>query len=90
MAHKKAAGSTKNLRDSQAQYLGVKISDGQPAKNGYIIIRQRGSKVLSGQNTKIGKDHTIYAIKDGVVSFTSKRKTRFDGKVKRYKVVSIK
>lgn len=89
MSHVKAGGSAKNLTDSNAQYLGVKISDGQKAETGNIIIRQRGTKVLSGENTKLGKDHTIFAAKDGVVKFTSARKKNFNGKTVRRKMVSV-
>jgi large subunit ribosomal protein L27 len=89
MSHVKAGGSAKNLTDSNAQYLGVKISDGQKVQTGNIIIRQRGTKVLSGENTELGKDHTIFAIKDGVVKFTSARKKNFNGKTVRRKKVSV-
>lgn len=89
MAHKKAGGSTKNLRDSNPKYLGVKLSDGQQVKSGSILVRQRGTKVLAGKDVKIGKDHTLYAIKPGIVKFAEKRKTRFDGQNKRYKIVNI-
>ena len=89
MAHKKAGGSTKNLRDSQPKYLGVKLHDGQQAKAGSILVRQRGTKILAGENVKVGNDHTLYAVKTGKVKFSEKRKTRFDGKNKRYKIVSV-
>ncbi len=89
MAHKKAGGSAKNLRDSQPKYLGVKLSDGQQTKAGSILVRQRGTKILAGENVKIGKDHTLFAIKAGKVKFSKKRKTRFDGKNKQYKIVSV-
>lgn len=89
MAHKKGAGTAKNLRDSQPKYLGIKLSNGQQAKSGSILVRQRGTKVLAGENVKIGKDHTLYAVSSGIVKFTEKRKTRFDGQTKRYKVVSV-
>jgi len=89
MAHTKQGGSAKNLRDSKPKYLGIKIHDGQTAKPGSILVRQRGTKVLPGANVKIGKDHTLYSIKQGKVSFTEKRKTRFDNKTKKYKVVNV-
>jgi large subunit ribosomal protein L27 len=89
MSHVKAGGSTKNLRDSNPQFLGVKISDGQKAETGNIIVRQRGTKVLSGENTKLGKDHTIFAAKSGVVKFSSARKKDFNGKITRRKMVSV-
>lgn len=89
MAHKKAGGTAKNLRDSKPKYLGVKIYDGQKAQMGSIIVRQRGTKMLPGSNVKLGRDHTIYAVKDGTVKFTTKRKTNFDGQTKVLSVVSV-
>lgn len=89
MATKKSAGSAKNLKDSQPQYLGVKRSDGQPVKTGQIIVRQRGTKVEAGKNVKIAKDHTIFAMADGVVSFRNMRKTRFDGQKVTKKAVDV-
>ena len=89
MATKKSGGSTKNNRDSQPKYLGTKLHDGQVAKVGNIIIRQRGTRVVPGENVKVGKDHTIYSMKDGKVSFKTVRKTRFDGKVVMHKMVSV-
>ena len=79
MATKKSAGSSKNLRDSQPKYLGVKRADGQAVKTGEIIVRQRGTKIEPGTGTKVGKDHTIFAMIDGVVSFRNTRKIRFNG-----------
>lgn len=73
MAHKKGEGSVKNNRDSASKRLGVKIFGGQPAINGNIIVRQRGTKYHPGTNVGLGKDFTIYAIADGIVQF---RKTR--------------
>ena len=89
MAHKKAGGSTKNLRDSNPKYLGTKLYDGEHAKVGSVIIRQRGTRILAGKNTKLGKDHTIFAIKDGTVKFTHKRKTGFNNKTKQPKVANV-
>lgn len=89
MSKVKAGGTSKNLKDSKPKFLGVKIADGQKAKAGSIIIRQRGTRYLSGANTDIGKDHTIFALKEGVVKFSNKRKTRFDGKVVVRKKVDI-
>ena len=80
MAHTKAQGSAKNLRDSKPKYLGVKLGDGQTARRGSIIIRQRGTKFVAGKNVGMGKDHTLFALKPGVVSFRTVRKIRFDGK----------
>lgn len=90
MSTVKAAGTAKNLTDSNPKYLGTKLHDGEAAKVGSIIVRQRGSKILPGTNTAIGKDHTIYAVKDGVVKFGSRRKTNFDGKIQRFVEVSVK
>lgn len=73
MAHKKGEGSVKNGRDSHSKRLGVKIFGGQPAVSGNIIVRQRGTVYHPGQNVGLGKDFTIFALKDGIVEF---RKTR--------------
>ncbi|MFN3692712.1 MAG: 50S ribosomal protein L27 [Candidatus Paceibacteria bacterium] len=89
MATKKSAGSAKNLKDSQPKYLGVKRTDGQVVKTGQIIIRQRGSKIEAGKNVKMGKDHTIFAMVDGVVAFRNIRKTRFDGQLVQKKAVDV-
>jgi large subunit ribosomal protein L27 len=89
MATKKSAGSAKNLKDSQPKYLGVKRADGQQVKIGQIIVRQRGSKIEAGKNVKISKDHTIFAMKDGVVAFRTMRKLRFDGTRTTKKAVDV-
>ena len=70
-AHKKGGGSSKNGRESQSKRLGVKAADGQRILAGSIIIRQRGTKVYPGQNVGLGKDHTLFATKEGVVKFGS-------------------
>ena len=90
MAHKKAAGSTKNGRDSVAKRLGVKIYGGQIVKAGNIIIRQRGTQFFPGENTSIGKDHTIFALTDGKVDFSEKQLTKFNGQVHKDKFVNVK
>ena len=90
MAHKKAGGSAKNLTDSNPKYLGVKLYAGQTAKIGNIIVRQRGTPFVAGANTSVGKDHTIFASKDGIVSFRDVKKTRFDGKTVDRKQVNVK
>ena len=72
MAHKKAGGSTRNGRDSAGRRLGVKKFGGEVVISGNIIIRQRGTKYHPGKNVSIGKDHTIFAVKEGVVSFKKK------------------
>ena len=73
MAHKKGVGSSKNGRESQSKRLGVKLFGGEFAKAGNIIVRQRGTVHHPGQNVGLGKDHTLYALVDGVVTF---RKTK--------------
>lgn len=73
MAHKKGAGSSSNGRESESKRLGVKIFGSQPAKAGNIIVRQRGTKHHPGKNVGIGKDHTLYALKNGIVTFVKKR-----------------
>ena len=90
MAHKKAGGSAKNLTDSNPKYLGVKLYAGEIAKVGNIILRQRGTRYVAGENASVGKDHTIFASKEGVVSFRDVRKTRFDGKKVVRKQVNVK
>lgn len=69
MAHKKGQGSTRNGRDSNPKFLGVKRADGQPVLAGNILVRQRGTKIKAGRNVGIGRDHTLFALIDGVVSF---------------------
>jgi large subunit ribosomal protein L27 len=69
MAHKKGLGSSKNGRDSNPQYLGVKIFSGEDVRAGQIIVRQRGTRFRSGPGTKIGKDDTIFAVRDGKTEF---------------------
>ena len=76
MAHKKGAGSSKNGRESESKRLGVKIYGGQAIIAGNIIVRQRGTKHHPGDNVGIGKDHTLFALKDGVVKFQKGRKNR--------------
>jgi large subunit ribosomal protein L27 len=72
MAHKKAAGSTRNGRDSESKRLGVKLFGGQVVQGGNIIVRQRGTKFHPGTNVGIGKDHTLFAKSEGVVKFEVK------------------
>lgn len=68
-AHKKGGGSSRNGRDSQPKYLGVKRSDGQVVRAGHIILRQRGTRIHPGPNVGMGRDHTLYALVDGRVAF---------------------
>ena len=89
MSHKKAGGTAKNLRDSNPQYLGVKLYDGEKAQTGSVIIRQRGTKYLAGENVGVGKDHTLFALTDGKVAFSTVKKTRFDGKTTQKSRVSV-
>ena len=89
MASKKAGGTAKNLTDSNAQYLGVKLYAGEVAYPGSVIVRQRGTKMLPGQNVGLGKDHTIYALKEGVVAFRNVRKTSFNGHQTMRKAVDV-
>lgn len=72
MAHKKGGGTTRNGRDSESKRLGVKVYGGQSINAGGIIIRQRGTRVHPGENVGIGKDHTLFALIDGKVQFTTK------------------
>lgn len=89
MAHKKAGGSTHLGRDSQPKYLGTKVGDGETVKSGTIIIRQRGTRIHPGKNVRKGKDDTLYAIVAGIVKFTSRKRTRFDGSIKKTKFVTV-
>lgn len=89
MATKKAGGTAKNLKDSQPKYLGTKLYDGEWAKPGSVIVRQRGSVIRPGTNVKMGKDHTLFSVVNGVVKFGSKRKTGFDNKTRIFKNVSV-
>ncbi len=76
MAHKKGAGSSKNGRESHSKRLGVKIYGGQAALAGNIIVRQRGTKHNPGANVGIGKDHTLFALTDGIVQFKRRKDDR--------------
>lgn len=76
MAHKKAGGSSRNGRDSNAKRLGVKVFAGQAVTGGEIIVRQRGTVYKPGEGTGIGRDHTIYAAREGVVDFQTGRRGR--------------
>ena len=89
MANRKAGGTAKNLRDSNPKYLGIKLADGQMAHPGSIIVRQRGTPIMAGNNVSMGRDHTLFAMKDGIVKFGSKRKTSFNGKTSVKKTVNV-
>lgn len=89
MAHTKAGGSTKLGRDSAAKHLGVKKFDNQIVNAGNVLIRQRGTKWYPGLNTKKGKDDTIYALKDGMVQFSTRKKKDFTGQTKKVSVINV-
>lgn len=89
MSHKKAGGSTRLGRDSQPQYLGTKVGDGQFIHSGTIITRQRGTRIHPGKNVKKGVDDTLFAIVDGFVKFTQRKRIRFDGTMKMTKFANV-
>ena len=89
MASKKAGGPAKNLTDSNPKYLGVKLFAGEKARTGDVIIRQRGTPFLPGKNVGIGKDHTLFALANGIVSFRNKRKISFTGAMKIRSAVDV-
>lgn len=89
MAHKKAGGSTSLGRESESKRLGVKLTDGQWAKAGAIIIRQRGTKYHPGLNVKRGGDDTLFALKGGFVKFTTKKLRKFNNSLKSCKIVNV-
>lgn len=76
MAHKKGVGSSRNGRDSKPKYLGVKRYGGEMVRPGMIIVRQRGTKIKPGENVGLGRDHTIYSLVDGVVTFAPYSRTQ--------------
>lgn len=90
MAHTKAAGSTKLGRESQSKRLGIKLYGGQKATAGNIIVRQRGTRYIAGENTMLGKDHTIFAVASGAVTFQHKTKKNFTGNSRTVVLVSVK
>ena len=89
MAHKKAGGSTQLGRDSQSKRLGVKLYEGQMAKQGAIIIRQRGTKFHAGKNVMRGGDDTLFATANGTVHFAKKKARKFNGALKDTRFVSV-
>ena len=89
MAHKKAGGSTALGRESQSKRLGVKLQDGEYAKTGAILIRQRGTKYRAGKNVKTGKDDTLFAIAAGLVKFATKKIRKYNNRLIATKVVSV-
>ncbi len=89
MAHTKAAGSTKNLRESASKRLGVKRHDGQKVRAGEILVRQRGTKFIPGVGVKKGADDTLYAGIAGIVKFLSKSKIKYNGDKRAVKMVQV-
>lgn len=90
MATKKAGGSTRNGRDSEAKRLGVKLYAGQTAKAGAIIVRQRGTKFFPGEGVSMGRDFTIFSVINGLVSFSEKKLRKYNGRVYRDTIVHVK
>ena len=89
MAHTKAGSTTKLGRDSESKRLGIKLSGGQSAIPGNIIVRQRGTRFTAGAGVRLGSDDTVYAVKSGTVKFSTLRKRNYDGNTRTVKVVSI-
>ncbi len=89
MAHTKAAGSTRLGRESHSKRLGVKLFDGEVVKVGDVIIRQRGTKWIPGENVRRGSDDTLYASKSGTIKFITKKLKRFDGSKRIAKMVRV-
>lgn len=89
MAQTKSKSSSHLGRDSQPQYLGVKTGDGKKVKTGMILVRQKGEKYKAGKNVGVGRDFTLFALKEGVVKFQTKNKTTFTGAKKQVKVVNV-
>jgi large subunit ribosomal protein L27 len=89
MSHTKAGGSSKNGRDSAAKRLGVKLFGGQAINAGGIIVRQRGTKMAAGNGVAVGKDHTLYATRDGKVAFRKAKVNHFTGAKTTRTIVSV-
>lgn len=89
MASTKAGGSAKNLNTSNPKYLGVKLADGEAARPGMVIVRQRGTKIEAGKNVGVGHDHTLFALAAGRVSYRNRRKTTFTGRIMQKKVADV-
>ena len=89
MAHKKAQWSTSNGRDSNAKRLGIKLSWGQKAISGNIIVKQKGNKYWPANGVSQWKDFTLFATKEGVVTFTQKKRTRYDGRKYKDMYISV-
>lgn len=89
MAHKKGAGSSRNGRDSNAKRLGIKRQDGEVVLAGTILVRQRGTKVLPGENVGVGRDHTLFALRTGLVAFDRTGRDRSRANVRALPVLDI-
>ena len=89
MSHTKAGGSSKNLHDSPGQRLGVKRFGGQPVRAGGILVRQRGTRMEAGVGVGIGIDQTLFALRDGIVSFSTRKVQKFTGTKVRRTIVSV-
>jgi large subunit ribosomal protein L27 len=89
MASTKSGGTARNLTDSNPQYLGIKLYEGEVAKSGSVIVRQRGTRILAGRNVGMGSDHTLFALVQGKVVYGTKRKDRFNGKSQIKRIVHI-
>ena len=89
MSHKKAGGSTRLGRDSNPQYLGVKVGDGQTVRPGMVLVRQRGTRIHPGKNVKRGKDDTLLSLVNGIVKFHTKKRMQFNGSLKTAKYLHV-
>lgn len=89
MAHKKAQWSTANGRDSTAKRLWVKVYGWQPVVSGNIIVRQKGNSFWAGSGVSTGSDFTLFAVRDGIVKFSEKKKVRFDGRTYKHVFVTV-
>lgn len=89
MAHRKAGGSANSLRDSNPKFLGIKRGNGQRVRAGEVLVRQRGLRILAGTSVGVGKDHTLFALQDGIVKFIARRKTNFTGMSKNRTIAVI-
>jgi large subunit ribosomal protein L27 len=89
MAHKKSAGTTKNGRDSNPKYLGIKVTPGSLTQSGAVLVRQRGTAILPGRNVRLGRDHTLMATSSGKVTLSYGRKIHFDNKIMKKKIMHV-
>lgn len=89
MAHRKAGGSAKSLRDSKPKFLGIKRGDGQQVRTGEVLVRQRGLRILAGKDVGVGKDHTLFALQNGIVRFITRRKIAFTGKARNRTIATV-